>query len=558
MSVSDTIAIVLVIAVLAIAVIVFAIKRIRRSRRIDFILEKHPEKTNVLLNREKVPYSSELSRDEEKTILSLTNEDLGEWDCLISRLNELGKQYPKSFYEFINESFPSIKYLKRFKKEELCSRNVTEKVKNAILSMTLGELRLLDAETEDTWKQRENLIEKADEIRQKYPDGYQTYCEIKKPQKPTNRDVVRSRKQIAEFQTMYDNSIKYEGWENKQKEFSALYRDILDDVRSQDGKYTYNITFNKQTRRGSLVESSFKVWQGFCEGFSSFLLDRQTESFKENFEKIDGFKKRRRYFYDRVYEDVFEIIKKVGDSVDGDLRVVFIDRCKQDWPTETYDYHYRHIRELMEENGFISHNLSELASINDDGNIGGVFILDFITTNDELKNNCKLIIEHFSKSAPLIGYYSMEKEYDEAELLNNAAKEDGYLEPDEEAYTGFIKDCLLEVNKHSFFTFLAITNTWIGTARWAEETKKIWLDNPGQYFFHTKEKKEHISGEYSIDGGANLCELTIEGSARNVDDVARYTYLLFKEMGLLKEFKNKGKNAIEFMNEKGFLAKHGA
>ena len=47
-------------------------------------------------------------------------------------------------------------------------------------------------------------------------------------------------------------------------------------------------------------------------------------------------------------------------------------------------------------------------------------------------------------------------------------------------------------------------------------------------------------------------------NSRNVDDLARYTYLLFKEMGLLKEFKNKGKNAIEFMNEKGFLAKHGA
>lgn len=158
----------------------------------------------------------------------------------------------------------------------------------------------------------------------------------------------------------------------------------------------------------------------------------------------------------------------------------------------------------------------------------------------------------------MIGYYSMEKEYDEKELLNNAAKEAGYLETDEEAYIRFIKDCLLEVNKHSFFTFLAITNTWIGTARWAEETKQIWLDNPGQYFFHTKEKKGFVSGEYSIDGGRNLCELTIEGSDRNVDDVARYTYLLFKEMGLLNEFKSKGKEAIEFMNEEGFLAKHGA
>ena len=90
----------------------------------------------------------------------------------------------------------------------------------------------------------------------------------------------------------------------------------------------------------------------------------------------------------------------------------------------------------------------------------------------------------------------------------------------------------------------------------SEQTKRKWLDNPDQYDFRVKDKQNYISGEYSIDGGNSYQELSIIGSERSVDDVARYTYLLFKEMGVLDQFKEKGQYAVEFMNSVGSLAHH--
>lgn len=63
----------------------------------------------------------------------------------------------------------------------------------------------------------------------------------------------------------------------------------------------------------------------------------------------------------------------------------------------------------------------------DDGEFESIFIIDFITSNDELKSNVQLIIEHFSNSVPILGYYSLVKQYDEEELL----KIKKYLKPEE-------------------------------------------------------------------------------------------------------------------------------
>ena len=199
--------------------------------------------------------------------------------------------------------------------------------------------------------------------------------------------------------------------------------------------------------------------------------------------------------------------------------------------------------------------------LNDNSQIGGVFVLDFITSNDELMNNCKLIIEHFNKSVPFIGYYSMIKEYDEDELLELAEKDESYLLPkeeiyDENEYIEYLKSCILQVNKAARFYFLAVPNVWIGSAVGAEDTKKTWLENPDSLKFRTKRENGKISGEYSIDGGANYEEISIEGDINDIDDIARFTYRLFQIMGVLSQFKEHGQEAIEYMNMRGFLSRH--
>lgn len=213
-----------------------------------------------------------------------------------------------------------------------------------------------------------------------------------------------------------------------------------------------------------------------------------------------------------------------------------------------------------------------MPNVNDNGNIGGIFILDFITSNEELKNNCKLIIEHFNKSVPLVGYYSLEKEYDEVELKKIAETQEGYLVntndteedifEDEEAeiekediedIKQFIKDSILRVTKASRYSYLTIPNGIIGSAVGAENTKRTWLSNPDNYIFKTKKKPGYIAGEYSLNGGDSFKDLSIKGDPFNIDDVTNFTYLLFNEMGVLDTFKRNGYLAISHMNERGYF-----
>ena len=111
------------------------------------------------------------------------------------------------------------------------------------------------------------------------------------------------------------------------------------------------------------------------------------------------------YFCDYVYEEIFNIIKRFNDIIEGDLYVFFVDRSIFNWTERTYNYHYRYLRELIDDSEIYKYNLSELPFVKDNGDIGGIFIFDLITSNEELKNNCKFIIEHFRKSVPLLGYY---------------------------------------------------------------------------------------------------------------------------------------------------------
>ena len=76
------------------------------------------------------------------------------------------------------------------------------------------------------------------------------------------------------------------------------------------------------------------------------------------------------------------------------------------------------------------------------------------------------------------------------------------------------------------------------------------------YDFKTKDKKGFISGEYSIDGGMSYEKISIVGNGFDVDDTAKFTYILFKKMGVLTRFKKEGHKAIQFMNDQNILTYH--
>lgn len=552
MGIKDIIAIVLVVVVCFATIMYFFTTKRKKTKRIRSLLESYPDFVLVLLDEEKLPSATAMSKEQANKILSFSDCDWEEWKSLSVRCQNLANKYPKTLYDFINEHFPKHKERTSYKKN-MARFTPVPKIEFAVASLLLDELRKIDSDSESVWHQRDDQRQLADKIRQKFPEGYKTFFSIQKSSNPQYSEIVYAKRQIAELQKLYEESKGYEGWEKKQEDFCITFWNILDDVRPQDGRYPYWVSFNKPSFKGSLSESKFKVWQGFCNSFSSFLLDKQTDDFKTNYDRITSFKNRNRFFINQVYDNIFEIIEKIDSKLEGDLFVIFIDECKRKWRRISYDYHYKYIRELIDDSDIFRFNFSELPSVTDNGNIGGVFVLDFITSNEELISNCKFIIEHFNKSVPLIGYYSMIKEYDEEELLSLAKGNERFLDSEENDIE-FIKKCLLQVRKHSYFSYLAIPNTWIGEAAHAEATKSKWLDNPAQYDFKTTDKEGCISGKYSIDGGKNYKVISVAGDIFDVDDIAQFTYRLLKGMNVLSQFKENGHKAIEYMNTVGFLA----
>lgn len=550
---SDIIAIILIGTTILTIPGYFIIKILGKKRNVVSIIKAHPNLTLVLLDCETLPTISSITKEQTSKILSLTESEWDEWELLCNRVKDLAGKYPHTICDYINSAFPRCKNRYHYRKAVKLFAPIPRKVKAIISSLQLEELRNIDADSESVWKERDKLRQYAGTIKDNYPDGYKTYCLIYSNDTPTDSVIVNDKKQIAELQKLYDDCKAYDNWENRQNDFSSEYWQIIKDIRPNDGRYVYNVSYSKPTYRGALIESTFKVWQGFCKSFSSHLLEEQVDNFKAEYNSISDFESKTRYFYDHVYDQIFEIISNIQQEVDGEIYVILIDGCKRNWPESTYDFHYSHIKEIIDNQDIEIFNFSELPMITDDGNIGGIFILDLITSNEELTSNCKLIIEHFNKSAPLIGYYSILKEYDESELKELAEKHDGYLCSEKENIE-FLKKCILQVDKAPFYSYIAIPNTWIGRAAHAVEIKRLWLENPTKYYFKTKDEEGVISGEYSIDGGNTYNEISIEGDRFDIDDAAKFTYRLFKNMGILSLFKKKHKEIIEYMNDRDMLA----
>lgn len=183
---------------------------------------------------------------------------------------------------------------------------------------------------------------------------------------------------------------------------------------------------------------------------------------------------------------------------------------------------------------------------------------------NKLQNDNQWLMEQ--KDSLEISTISLQKQKDsiQKELLLIKDKKDSFekeisssKESYNEADVAFVKSLFLKVNKHSFYSYVAIPNTLIGEAVGSTSTKERWLTTPNKYFFKTNKSKDgFISGQYSVNGGTSYTDLTVNGNSRDINDVSRYTCLLFNKMGVMKEFESKGHYAIDYINERRFLADH--
>lgn len=561
-----------IIVSLAIVLTIIAII-IARKGRIAPLLELHYDHLLALFDWPDLPEKKDIKRvhlstEEKKLLRSFSKEEWKEWDALLLAAKKIAGKYPFAMANVVDDLFPSTKSRKYYKKN--IKRYTTCKAKSEVglKSLSLEDLRLISNDTEEVWTEREKTQIAFSAIIKDYPQGYKTYCDIHKNNKPEALDVVRQKDNIRELQEVYDMYLRYSDWEGKQKKFSDHYWKSSKDNRPNDGRYVYKVSYQKPSQLGTVKDSSFTVWQMFSNGYSTHLAEKQTDDFKQGLTCVKELGEKKRYFYDSYYDKLLDFIKNKLVEDDDKILFLLIDNSSYHWDKDVYAYHYRHVISTLDAKGLLWAYYSNLGNFEDDGSINEIIALDVATPSEDLFRNCKLIIEHFSKSVPVLGYYSLYKEYSEEEMRKNKEylREEPAKEPikacpvevvdNEEEDTKFIKHQMELVNKHDYFLYTAIPNSWIGEAEKANEIKSLWLYEPKRYSLILTKKAGYVTGEYSTDYGITLHEIKVAGDERDIDDVAKFTYILFKKMGVLEQFKKNGYRAVEYMNEKGLLQHH--
>lgn len=559
------IVLVVVTAIILVAVTIIAYKKSSTHAYVSWVVKKHPKQLAVLLGHPSASVNDlSFTKEENKKILAISKAEWKHWGELVDDVKVIARKHTITFDDYVLNEFSHLR--NRFSSSLFIKSN--NKRELYVEAMTIAELGMVVAETEENWNERRIRNQKASEIKSKNIEGYKIYCDIRNISIPSSIDILRDKVTIEYYQKSYERSKIYEGWEDKQKAFCKKYHDLCSKHRDCDGRFTYEVNYSHITKTGSTSLSKFKIWQGFINSFSFDNEEMQPDYMIATKNNLPKFKDKKRFFVKRVYQGIYEIIDGLLQEHELVTLVVFVNSSKYDWPKATYQYHYKEIKSLLDANGYDYCNLEELHEIKSTKQYDVVILMDAITNSEDLKNNCRLIAEYFSKNVPMIGYYTWIKEYSADEVLRFCKKSTPVVaKPAPAAPTkpidteasdiAFVKDLFSKVRKHSYFSYIAITNTLIGEAGGANETKPKWLSKPLAYVIKCERCDEsRIEVAYSVNGGITYDDLKFDSDAFSIDDVAWFTYRLFQIMGVWEEFKNKGQKAIDHMNYRGFLASH--
>ena len=527
-------------------------KHISHKKRLLAIKTKYPRQIEVLLNLKRYSRLNKFSKEQKKKLFNVSDDDYEEWSKLVPKSIDLFNKYGEVVYEFVFKNFSDAT------KRQCCHEwNICKPTKNKFMSivysLTLNEIRLLNEESEDLWIKRQQIRDTALDIEKDYPNGLTRYKE--ENQNPTYEDILKAKGRIKEFQQIYDLSYAFKNWEKNQTEFCNEVWSLLGETLPNNGRYTYLVKYKRPIGNGKLEDSEFRIWQGFPNSVSPFYLEYQPSYYQTLFNQLSEIKKCSRYFLDSVYESFFSFILSFKEKFNTLPILIFADNGSDGWSEDVYNYHFGKIRDLLNDEEIPFYCLSEIDNIDNSSQTKRyVLFIDFYTINDFLKDNARKIIEHFDRNIPCLFYYSFIKNYDEKEIYELFKDKINW----EQNIKEFIKEQFGRQNKNSFYTYYAITNTLIGEAANSSSVKAIWLDNPTNYDLKSIEKKEKgiISCDFTTDGWITSTRFERSGDTFNLDEVVEFTCDLFKEMGVLKMFYNKGSKAINYMNEHKILAYH--
>lgn len=318
----------------------------------------------------------------------------------IDRLKYLKGKYPHAFQIF----------KKRF---DLYSDNV-EKYNRAevkkILSIKKEEWIKVEKQEEDLRQERAKEAEERlrfiskqyEKLERLYPDGIACWKKAH-PADDSPFMIVSNEETIKQFDERHKAFLATEEWEKSQDEFTKLCRSKKSSM-PHCGYYSYNIEFSKMDYDKVRTEGEYRVWQFFYYEYCSEAdLDyTHFQWVKNNFESIKSYREGKIIYHSYICDEIIQFIK----SLHRPVQLITLR------PQSEESQQIQQWFSAFSEQGYEPQNLQHVDVIE----FSNIIVIDTVTSNKQLKDNCKEIINKFRTQRPCITYISLLKEYSRKEM----------------------------------------------------------------------------------------------------------------------------------------------
>ena len=346
-----------------------------------------------------------------------------------------------------------LKYPGALRKRFGMSFVVGDEMAERVLAIPENELQIEEnAINEEMRRRREETEAKYKAIETKYPNGVELIKRLREKRKDIDGIYTRYEKgkltrgrpidnekrnllALSEevFKKFEDISLEfsfYEEWLKKQEEFSDRIVKLKKEGFSDWGNYSYKVKIEGHDETGEIKEHPFLVWQVFTDGFclSDNVSYTYYPSYKEDRKYLELFKNRRAHYNDDVYEKLFSFI----ESIEGEKSIIIADSGLGNQWISIEEYHFGNIKNKLLEKGYQISHFNEYDQNVAYQNKSVFVIIELFSNNSTLIDNCKKVLLRNKEMQPQIVYFTLDKEYDEAELLELNERKDREIRRKEE------------------------------------------------------------------------------------------------------------------------------
>lgn len=398
---------------------------------------------------------------DEKLLYELQNEINCKVDKSLKQKEKTNIKY--RFREYVLENIRRHKYYKLFLQEkkidiegeEYCINHLKEldkfikttlKSKYDELKNTYPEgIKYYDANNEfsegdhlkgvDYWedcircssmiKKQHAIAIKYNKLYAKYPNGIDEYkdahqiiddnlCCVFVPSKEEIVNLGEDR--LRECEELSITIRRNRKWIKEQWNFAQKCRNLHDKIFKGWGCYYYDLVISTPSLRKSPNKDNYRVWEHF---FNSYCTDTTldysyTPNQKTEYEKtIPLLLNMKCHYKTRIYDKVVEYICSLKKEY-GNILVLFGDSGMK---SKVFNnFHFNYLIKRLEENSIFYG--SDLINIQYPFLYKFIIVVEVVSTNNHLKEQCLDIINNFNSQSPHIAFISLEKEYDKQEMLS--------------------------------------------------------------------------------------------------------------------------------------------